>query len=75
MTTADRSSSGEKSSSPIAFAPSRQARPRRTWRSNAASSPSSSSSPSATFSARTSETAGVNALSSFSWPARVRSQS
>ncbi len=29
VTTAERSSSGEKSSSPIAFAPSRQARPRR----------------------------------------------
>ena len=29
VTTAERSSSGEKSSSPMAFAPSRQARPRR----------------------------------------------
>ena len=39
VTTAELSSSGEKSSRPIAFTPSRQARPRRTWRSKAASRP------------------------------------
>src|SRR5439155_10370472 len=58
VTTADRSSSGENSSSPIAFAPSRQARPSRACRSKAASRPSSSSSPSATLRARTIDTAG-----------------
>ena len=47
MTTAERSSSGEKSASPIAFAPSRHARPSAAWRAKAASSPSSSRSPSA----------------------------
>ena len=35
VTTAAESSSGEKSSSPIAFTPARAARPRRTCRSNA----------------------------------------
>ncbi len=40
VTTALRSSSGEKSSRPIAFTPAREARPSRTCRSNAASSPS-----------------------------------
>ena len=39
MTTAAVSSSGEKSSSPIAFTPARAARPRRTWRSKAAVEP------------------------------------
>ena len=39
VTTADRSSSGENSSRPIALIPARQARPRRTCRSKAASSP------------------------------------
>ena len=39
VTTADESSSGEKSSSPIAFTPARAARPSRTCRSNAASRP------------------------------------
>ena len=62
MTTAERSSSGENSSRPIAFAPSRHARPSAAWRANAASSPSSSSSPSATSSDATSETAGVNGV-------------
>ena len=57
------SSSGEKSSSPIALIPSRQARPRRTWCSNAASRPPSSSRPSATSRPCTSETAGVKAAS------------
>ncbi len=65
VTTAERSSSGEKSSRPIALIPSRQARPRRRWRSKAASSPSSRISPSATFSPPTSDTAGVNAASNF----------
>ena len=36
VTTAELSSSGEKSSRPIALMPARAARPRRTWRSNAA---------------------------------------
>ena len=65
VTTAERSSSGEKSSSPIALIPrgrrgrgGRAARRRRRG-------PRSSSRPSATSSATTSETAGVNALSSF----------
>ena len=65
VTTAERSSSGEKSSRPIAFTPARQARPRRTCRSNAASSPSSRIIPSAASSASTSGTAGVNGASSF----------
>ena len=75
VTTAERSSSGEKSSSPIALMPARQARPSRVWRSNAASSPSSRTRPSATSRATMSETAGVKALSSFSCALRVRSQS
>ena len=41
VTTAERSSSGEKSARPIAFAPSRHARPSAAWRANALSSPSS----------------------------------
>ena len=76
VTTAERSSSGEKSSRPIAFTPARQARPRRTWRSNAASSPSSRIMPERDVSsASTSGTAGVNGASSFACPFRVRSQS
>ena len=69
------SSSGEKSSRPIAFAPSRQARPRRRWRSNAASRPSSSSRPSATLSPATSGTDGVNGASSLPCAFAVRAQS
>src|SRR6266511_5196185 len=75
VTTAERSSSGEKSSSPIALAPSRQARPSRACRSKAASRPSSSRRPSATSRARTMEIAGVNGASSFACALRVRSQS
>src|SRR5437868_2347660 len=75
VTTALRSSSGENSSRPIAFAPARAAQPRRTWRSNAFSSPSSRRRPSATSSAATSETGGVNGASSFRCAVRVRSQS
>ena len=75
VTTADRSSSGEKSASPIAFAPSRHARPSAAWRAKAASSPSSSSRPSATSSAATSVTAGVNGVEPVASDARMRSQS
>ena len=75
VTTAARSSSGENSSSPIALIPARHARPSRTWRSKAFSSPSSSRSPSATSSATISETAGVKAASSCSCAFRVRRQS
>src|SRR4051812_45569069 len=39
VTTAERSSSGENSSRPIAFAPARAARPRRTWRADAGFGP------------------------------------
>ena len=66
VTTAAVSSSGEKSSSPIALMPARAARPSRTCRSNAASSPSSRIRPSATSRLRISDTAGVNAASSLS---------
>ena len=59
VTTAERSSSGEKSSSPIALTPARQARPRRTWRSKVSSRPVSSSIRSATLRPKTSQTAGV----------------
>src|SRR5436309_3533963 len=73
VTTALRSSSGEKSSRPIAFAPARAARPSRMCRSKTASRPSSSNSPSATSSAATSDTGGVKAASSFACALRVRS--
>src|SRR5207248_1563464 len=63
VTTAERSSSGEKSSSPIALAPSRQARPSLTCRSKTASRPCSSRIPRATSSPATSETGGVNGAS------------
>src|SRR6185436_8826588 len=59
VTTTDRSSSGEKSSSPIAFTPARQARPSRRALPHAASRPSASRRSSAASSPRTSETAGV----------------
>ena len=62
MTTAERSSSGENSSRPIALTPSRHARPSAACRANAASRPSSRSRPSATSSAATSVTAGVNGV-------------
>ena len=75
VTTALRSSSGEKSSSPIAFTPARAARPRRTWRSNVCSSPSARSRPSATSRPAMSDTAGVNGASSLRCASRVRSQS
>ena len=75
VTTADESSSGEKSSSPIALTPARVARPSRTWRSNAASSPSSRIIPSATSSPRISDTAGVKAASKTSCAFCVARQS
>src|SRR5581483_3210631 len=75
VTTAELSSSGENSSSPIAFTPARAARPSRTWRSNACSSPSARISPSATSRLRISETAGVNAASSLSCAFLVARQS
>ena len=79
MTTALRSSSGEKSSSPIAFTPARAARPSRTWRSNAPRGPPRAGAPSATSRPATSETGGVNGASSLllrlraSAPSRSRS--
>jgi hypothetical protein len=75
VTIADRSSSGENSSSPIAFAPSRHARPSAACRANAASRPSSRRRPRATSSAATIVTAGVNGVDPVSSDARMRSQS
>src|SRR3954471_1141300 len=75
VTTALRSSSGEKRSRPSAFTPARAARPRRGWRSNAASRPSSSRSSSATSRPATSETGSVTGASSVCCPLRVRAQS
>ena len=75
VTTAERSSSGEKSSRPMALTPSRQARPRRRERSHAASRPSARSRSSETSRPRTSETAGVNGVRASACDFSARCQS